>query len=89
MYVCKVKHNNTLIMDVGEQIYNIVEKHCGNEKSIALKGITWASLKNLKDGNANPTLSTIRKIFEANGIPAELVLTVNVDGKKEKTKIKL
>jgi len=77
-------------MNIGEQIYNTIEKHCGKDiKDIALKGVTKESLLNLKKGKANPTIGLIKKIFDANGIPAELVLTVNVDGKKGKTKIKL
>ena len=74
-------------MNVAEEIYKAIESHCN--KDIALKGITWQSLKNMKDGKANPTIKTISSIFKANGIPAELVLRVSIEGKKGKIKIKL
>lgn len=77
-------------MSIGEEIYNALVQHCGGkDKEIALKGITRQSLMNLKAGKANPTLSTIRSLFEINNIPAELVITISKDGKKGKTHIKL
>lgn len=77
-------------MNIGEQIYNQIEKHCGGDiKNIALRGVTPQSLVNLKKGKANPSIGLLKKIFDANGIPAEIVLTVNIEGKKGKTKIKL
>lgn len=76
-------------MTVAEQIYNTIIEHCGTPKDVTLKGVTWQSLMNMKEGKANPSIGTISKIFKANGIPAELVLTVKVEGKTGKTKIKL
>jgi len=43
----------------------------------------------MKNGIANPTIETISKIFKANNIPCELVLTIKVDGKKDKKRISL
>lgn len=75
-------------MNIAQEIYNVIEKHCG-QGNIALRGTTWQSLQNMKNGKANPTLNTISSILKVNGIPAEIVLTVEREGKKGKTKIKL
>lgn len=77
-------------MEIGKAIYEALTAHVGgNDKQIAIKGITRQSLLNIKNGKANPTLSTISGLFAINGIPAELVITINKEGKKGKTRIKL
>lgn len=74
-------------MNIGEEIYKAIKEHCGD--TVVLKGVTWQSLKNMKEGKSNPTLSTIGKIFKANNMPAELVITIKKEGKTGKTKIKI
>lgn len=74
-------------MNLAQEIYNTLEKHCGDIRNV--RGATEQSLKNMKDGKHSPKLSTIAKIFEANNIPAELVVTVDIDGKRGKTRFKL
>lgn len=76
-------------MSIGEQIYATITAHCGDPKDVVLKGVTRQSLFNMRDGKAMPSLSMLKKIFDANGIPCELVLTVKVEGKTGRTKIKL
>lgn len=75
-------------MNLAQEIYNTLEKHCGGDIR-NVRGATEQSLKNMKDGKHSPKLSTISKIFKANNVPAELVITVEIEGKKGKTKFKL
>lgn len=74
-------------MNLAQEIYNTLENHCGGITNV--KGATEQSLRNMKNGVHSPKLSTISKIFKANDIPADLVVTVNKDGKKGKLTIKI
>lgn len=67
-------------------IYDALEAHCGGETKIIGNVNT---IRQMKNGDLNPTLNTLRGLFEANGLPAELTIITRVDGKKGKTKIKL
>lgn len=70
---------------LSKQIYEIIEKHRNPNKVLG----TEATIRQMKEGNLNPTLKTVAKLFEDNNMPAELVITVKIEGKKGKTKIKL
>lgn len=71
---------------LSNEIYNILLDQKKEHKYIIGNP---ATLSQLKDGVLNPTLKTLKKLFEENSLPAEIVVTVKREGKKGKTKLTL
>lgn len=73
-------------MEITRQIYEAIISHCGDIKNV--KGVSEQSLKYMRDGKSFPTVPYLKKLFETNGMKAEITLTVKNKG-IGKTKIKL
>ena len=70
---------------LSKQIYEFIQEFRGEDKVLG----SHHTLKQMKEGNLNPTLKILSRILRDNGMPAELVITVKKEGKTGKTKIKL
>lgn len=69
-----------------KEIYDLILAHKGDENLIVGNPNTK---RQMKLGELNPTINTLKDMFKANDMPCELTFTVKIEGKKGKTKIKL
>lgn len=74
-------------MNIAEEIYKTLVRHCGDEKKVL--GTNESTMRKLKAGQANPNTTTLKRLFELNGIKAELVISVKPELGTGKTRIKL
>jgi len=74
-------------MNIAEEIYKALVRHCGSEERVL--GTNPTTLQALKKGQANPGTKTLTKLFNLNGIEAELVIKVKPELGTGKTRIKL
>lgn len=70
---------------LSKQIYECIEAFRGDDKVLG----SYHTLRQMKEGNLNPTLKILARILKDNGMPAEIVIHVKKENKTGKTKIKL
>jgi len=57
-------------MNIAKEIYKQLITHAGDERFI--KGLSATQKKAFREGYANPNLSTVKRIFVENGLPATI-----------------
>jgi len=74
-------------MNIAEEIYKTLVRHCGSEEKVL--GTNATTMLMLKKGEVNPTTKTLSKLFALNGIEAEITIKVKPELGTGKTRIKL
>lgn len=59
-------------LNLAKEIYKALISHCGKIDDV--KGVTRTTLEGYKSGKGNPTLKTVARIFEENGMPSSLIM---------------
>ena len=66
-------------MNIPKEVYKLLKKHCKDDKNIL--GAHSATIKNMKAGRLDGmTTTTLKNIFNANGIEARLEIKHNEKG---------
>lgn len=70
-------------LNLSKEIYKTLIAHCGKIDDV--KGVTRTTLEGYKAGKGNPTLKTVAKIFQENGMPSSIVIEYKPKQKEETT----
>jgi len=82
--VCLQCYNNLINkymakINLGKEVYKMLVSHTGSINKVL--GVTRTTLEGWKNGTGNPTLKTMQRVLEENGIPSVIKSQYKVGGK--------